>query len=172
MKKGMGFLTFGAALAIAGLLCACTPSAPSGTAGASPAHTDSTPVSSHAARPTDPGSHPFVDGDSYSAAEAAAFVEISSCSLDGSTLTLTLRNKGSKAFSFGKQYTIEKQTEKGWEALPFRKDAMWEAIGILLAPGGEGAYTYDLSELSKTPKPGEYRIKLEGYDLYGAFQVS
>lgn len=115
-----------------------------------------------AASPTD---------ENYTPEEALKYVTITDHTLQDGRLILTLCNTGAKNFMFGKQYTIEMETEKGWRPLPFRDDVAWESIGILLTPGSQEKFTYDLGELANPLQPGQYRITLDGYQVGRSFSV-
>lgn len=171
------------------LLSACTPAAggaggpdasnspvPAGTASSAPAESaasaaavpdkDGTASAAAGAAVESSGEMPsgaaFTDGDTYTDAEAAAYVTAEpaqeSYPADSPSVTIRLHNAGEKTYAYGKPFRLERQAGDGWETVPFREDAAFISIATLLAPGGEGEETYPLDCFAEPLQPGAYRI--------------
>lgn len=109
-----------------------------------------------------PSGADFTDGDTYTDAEAAAYVTAEpaqeSYPADSPSVTIRLHNAGEKTYAYGKPFRLERQAGDGWETVPFREDAAFISIATLLAPGGEGEETYPLDCFAEPLQPGAYRI--------------
>lgn len=78
------------------------------------------------------------------------------------SVLVLLANSGEEEAGYGVEYTLEKQTEDGWKVVPFRDDASWIEIGVILPAGGENEEKLDLTLLDLPSgaecAAGSYRV--------------
>src|SRR5690625_4269280 len=88
-------------------------------------------------------------------------------------LTVVLTNASEEEVYYGKHFSVEKQTENGWEAFPFKEDVAFIEIAILLEPDDEKREDIDLTLLKNKLTGGKYRIlkQIGGEEFFAEFQV-
>ena len=73
-------------------------------------------------------------------------------------IVVTCKNKTNREISFTPEYTVEKQTENGWEPLEFSEGYGVNEIYITLVPMLEYTFTVNACDLAEPLSPGNYRL--------------
>jgi hypothetical protein len=73
------------------------------------------------------------------------------------SLTLILTNNTEQELGYGEEPHLEVQINGEWYVVPIKKEAMIQAIGILLPPNGTSEYKVNLSKYYENLKTGHYR---------------
>ncbi len=93
------------------------------------------------------------------------------------SVTVHIVNSGDEEEGYGVDFSVEKQTDDGWRVVPFREEASWIEIGVVLPAGGENEETIDLALLDlpigSESIIGSYRVvkRVGGAVLTALFQM-
>ena len=87
--------------------------------------------------------------------------------------TYFIENNTEQSVDFGEAYTLQRQTDGGWEDLTLRENAGWNTVGYTLEPGSTKALICGFSLFEEPPEAGEYRLVKEvgGTTLYAEFSL-
>lgn len=84
--------------------------------------------------------------------------EMEAFSVDDTKVPIYMGNKGEKGLIYSTNYRLERQTENGWQSLPFKQDTVIEQRTCYLRPHAGKTRTYSLTNLEQPAVPGIYRI--------------
>ena len=107
-----------------------------------------------------------------STSKLAAHAEPQTLKLPAHELTLVITNSETGTqFLYGRDYSVERKTESGWESIPFVSGV--EFYGDLRSAGEKAEIKVDLNDCDFEFVSGQYRIAFPIYDttLYAEFNV-
>ncbi|MEH6944488.1 immunoglobulin-like domain-containing protein [Bacillus sp. JJ722] len=73
------------------------------------------------------------------------------------TIEITINNKSSINYFYGRDFSIEKKIKNAWYYVPF-KDVAFESIGLSIQPSSQKTEIIHLSHFKNALTPGEYRV--------------
>ena len=78
-------------------------------------------------------------------------------------LTVEYVNTGGEVRAYYESFTLSKQEDGAWAALPWQEDKVWPDSEFLLEPDGKAKLTLDVSELGPL-NSGEYLLTTSGVE--------
>lgn len=82
-------------------------------------------------------------------------------SASAETVVIEFKNETGRTITPEQLWLLEKQTEQGWEAVPFAADFAWNDIAEICRPNAIGSRTIHAGRCFGAPlRPGVYRFSL------------
>ncbi|MEH6945309.1 immunoglobulin-like domain-containing protein [Bacillus sp. JJ722] len=74
------------------------------------------------------------------------------------SIEITIKNKSSIDYSFGKHFSIEKKIKNTWYYVPFESTVFEEDIALVIQSNSQHTELLPLNVFKTTLTPGEYRV--------------
>lgn len=89
-----------------------------------------------------------------------------------SEITINIQNENDIPFTFGKEFSIQKNIDGNWYVAPFKEGMdMFDADGTRLRPKSSTTQTISLDRLENSFSPGEYRLIKSFFDPTDYFLI-
>ncbi|MDX8046888.1 immunoglobulin-like domain-containing protein [Gracilibacillus sp. S3-1-1] len=73
-------------------------------------------------------------------------------------ITMEIFNNSDTDITFGLEHSVEIYVDGNWYQIPFKKDAQFQAIGVIVKPGESYSQNVAVDQLDFSFIPGRYRV--------------